>query len=115
MIQLPVYDKQGKQVETLDIDEATLGTEIRPHLLKQAYVMFHTNRRQGSARTKSRGVIAGSTKKIYKQKGTGNARQGTKRTNTRRGGGVPFAKRRGREAFRVTMPKQMRRLANRNA
>jgi large subunit ribosomal protein L4 len=115
MIQLPVYDKQGKQVETLDIDEATLGTEIRPGLLKQAYVMFHSNRRQGSARTQSRGEVAGSTKKIYRQKGTGNARQGTKRTNTRRGGGVAFAKRRTHEDFRVRMPKQMRRLANRNA
>jgi large subunit ribosomal protein L4 len=115
MIQLPVYDKRGKQVETLDIDEAALGTEIRPALLKQAYVMFHSNRRQGSARTQSRGEVAGSTKKIYRQKGTGSARQGTKRTNTRRGGGVAFAKRRTHEDFRVKMPKQMRRLANRNA
>ena len=50
MIELPVYDKQGKQVDTLAIDEGRLGHEVRPILLKQAYVMFHANRRQGSAR-----------------------------------------------------------------
>jgi large subunit ribosomal protein L4 len=115
MIQLPVYNQQGKEVDTLDIDEASLGTAIRPQLLKQAYVMFHSNRRQGSARTRGRGEIAGSTKKIYRQKGTGNARMGTKRTNLRRGGGVAFAKTRTHEDFRVRMPRQMRRLANRNA
>ena len=43
MIQLPVYNKSGKQVETLAIDEAALGNEVRPYLLKQAYVMFHSN------------------------------------------------------------------------
>jgi large subunit ribosomal protein L4 len=115
MIQLPVYNTTGKQVSTLAIDEAQLGSEVRPALLKQAYVMFHSNRRQGSARTQSRGEVAGSTKKIYAQKHTGNARMGTKRTNLRKGGGVAFAKRRTHEDFRRDMPKRMRRLANRNA
>lgn len=115
MIELPVYDKKGKQVDTLSIDEAQLGGEIRPSLLKQAYVMFHANRRQGSARTKSRGMVEGSTRKLYRQKGTGNARMGARRTVVRTGGGVAFAKTRGREAFRQTMPTKMRRLANRNA
>ena len=115
MIKLPVYDKKGKQVETLDIDEAQLGEEVRPHLLKQAYVMFHANRRQGSARTRGRGDVDGSTRKIYRQKGTGNARAGSIRTNIRRGGGVAFAKTKNREEFRLRMPRKMRRLANRNA
>ena len=115
MIELPIYDQKGKQVDTLAIDEAQLGTEVRPVLLKQAYVMFHSNRRQGSARTKSRGMVEGSTRKLYRQKGTGNARAGTRRTVLRRGGGVAFAKTRTREAFRLRMPKKMRRLANRNA
>ena len=65
MIELPIYDKKGKQVDTLNIDEASLGAEVRPTLLKQAYVMFHSNRRQGSARPKSRGMVEGSTRKIY--------------------------------------------------
>jgi len=115
MIKLPIYDNKGKQVETLDIDEAQLGAEVRPLLLKQAYVMFHANRRQGSARTRGRGDVDGSTRKLYRQKGTGNARAGARRTNIRRGGGVAFAKTKKREEFRLRMPRKMRRLANRNA
>ena len=115
MIELPIYNKQGKQVDTLAIDEAQLGSEVRPVLLKQAYVMFHANRRQGSARTKSRGMVDGSSRKLYRQKGTGHARMGTRRTNIRRGGGVAFAKAKTREQYRQRMPKKMRRLANRNA
>ena len=115
MIELPVYDKKGKQVDTVKVDEATLGTEVRPTLLKQAYVMFHANRRQGSARTKSRGMVEGSTRKLYKQKGTGNARVGSARTIIRKGGGVAFAKKRTGDDFRKDMPKKMRQLANRNA
>lgn len=115
MIDVPIYNKTGKQVDTLAIDEALLGTEVRPALLKQAYVMFHANRRQGSARTKSRGMVEGSTKKLYRQKGTGNARVGPRRTVVRKGGGVAFAKTKTREEYRLSMPKKMRRLANRNA
>ena len=115
MIELPVYNKEGKQVDAINIDETLLGTEVNPTLLKQAYVMFHSNRRQGSARTKSRGMVIGSTRKIYKQKGTGNARMGQVRTNIRKGGGVAFAKTRTHEHFRKDMPKKMRQLANRNA
>jgi len=115
MIELPIHDKSGKQVDTLQIDEATLGGEIRFDLLKQAYVITHGNQRQGSARTKSRGMVRGSTRKIYRQKGTGNARAGSARSNIRKGGGVTFAKTRGRDAFRSKLSKKMRRLANRNA
>jgi len=115
MIELPVYDKKGKQVDAVSVDEAALGGEVRHALLKQAYVMFHSNRRQGSARTRGRSKVEGSTRKIFRQKGTGNARMGTVRTNIRRGGGVCFAKTRGHEAFRKSMPRKMRRLANRNA
>ncbi len=115
MIQLPVYDKKGKQVETLQIDEATLGSEVRPDLLKQAYVMFHANRSQGSARTKGKSGVEGSTRKLYAQKHTGNARRGQVRTNLMRGGGVAFAKTKTHEEHRQRMPKKMRRLANRNA
>lgn len=115
MIELPIHDKSGKQVDTLQIDEASLGTDIRFDLLKQAYVITHGNQRQGSARTKSRGMVRGSTRKIFRQKGTGNARMGAVRSNIRKGGGVTFAKTRGREAFRSKLTKKMRRLANRNA
>ena len=115
MIELPVYNKKGKQVESLSIDEAQLGSEVRPALLKQAYVHFHANQRQGSARTKSRGMVSGSTRKLYRQKGTGSARAGSSRTVIRRGGGVAFAKSKTHEECRLDMPRKMRRLANRNA
>lgn len=115
MIELPIYNKTGKKIDSLAIDEAQLGSEVRPALLKQAYVMFHANRRQGSARTKNRSRVEGSTRKLYRQKGTGNARMGTVRTNVRKGGGVAFAKLRTHEDFRKDMPRKMRQLANRNA
>ncbi|MFM9169610.1 MAG: 50S ribosomal protein L4 [Phycisphaerales bacterium] len=115
MIELPIINSEGKQVDVLKIDEAVLGGEIRHALLKQAYVTTHTNQRQGSARTKGRGSVAGSTRKLYKQKGTGNARVGASRVPNRKGGGVTFAKTRTREDFRTTLTKKMRRLANRNA
>jgi len=115
MIELPILNSEGKQVDVLKIDEAVLGGEIRHALLKQAYVVTPGNQRQGSARTKSRGSVEGSTRKLYKQKGTGNARVGASRVPNRKGGGVTFAKTRTREDFRTDLTKKMRRLANRNA
>ncbi|MSQ90082.1 MAG: 50S ribosomal protein L4 [Phycisphaerales bacterium] len=115
MIDLPIYSHDGKKVDSIQIDPALLGGEVRFPLLKQAYVAVHLNQRQGSARTKSRGSVHGSTRKIYKQKGTGNARAGAARTPIRKGGGVAFAKTRTREDLRSSLPKKMRRLANRNA
>lgn len=114
-MEVPVYNMTGQQVGSMTIDEQALGGEVNPALIKQAYVRYHTNLRQGSARSKSRGMIAGSTKKLYKQKHTGNARVGPVRSPIRRGGGHAFAKTRGREAFRPDMPVKMRRKANRNA
>ncbi|MGI9013859.1 MAG: 50S ribosomal protein L4 [Phycisphaerales bacterium] len=114
-MKLPVYDMLGNQIDELSIDVALLGDEVRPALLKQAYVRYHANQRQGSARTKSRGMVAGSTRKLYRQKGTGNARVGNIRTVVRKGGGVAFAKTKKREAYRLDMPRKMRQLANRNA
>lgn len=113
MLDVPVYNEKGDQIETVPVDEARLGGRVRPALLKQAVVMYLANRRQGSSATKSRGMVAGSTKKLYRQKGTGNARMGAIRTNIRRGGGVAFAKR--PRDFRQGMPKKMRRLARDNA
>jgi len=115
MIELPILDMHGKKVDVLKIDESLLGGEVRHTLLKQAYVAMHGNQRQGSARTKSRGMVAGSTRKLYNQKGTGNSRVGASRVNSRKGGGVTFAKTRTREDFRTQMNRKSRQLANRNA
>ncbi|MDX2132422.1 MAG: 50S ribosomal protein L4 [Planctomycetota bacterium] len=112
---VPVYNMQGTQVASLTIDEHTLGGEVNAALIKQAYVMYHANLRQGSSRTKNRHEVEGSTRKLYKQKGTGNARHGDKKANLFKGGGHGHSKKRTREDFRVDMPKKMRRKANRNA
>jgi len=113
MIEIPIHNAKGKQVDSLQIDERLLGGELRPVLLKQAYVHFHANRRQGSAATRNRSQVEGSTRKLFKQKGTGNARRGPSGTNIMRGGGHTFAKE--PKSWRQQMPKKMRRLANRNA
>jgi len=113
MIEIPVHSLDGQQTDTLSVDEQWLGGEVRPALLKQAYVMYHANRRQGSAMTRNRELVAGSGQKLYRQKGTGRARRGSIRTNIMRGGGVAHGKR--PKSWRQSMPNKMRRLATRNA
>ena len=113
MIQIPVHNQSGEQVDAIEVDEQLLGGELRPVLLKQAYVRYHANRRLGNAKTKRRGENAYSTRKLYRQKGTGNARRGSAGTNLMRGGGHGFAK--SPRSWRQDMPIKMRRLANRNA
>jgi len=93
MASLPVYDQSGKQVGQYEIDPDELCATIDKQLLHDAVVMYQANQRQGSFKTKSRAEVEGSTKKMYRQKGTGNARAGSKRSGIRRGGGHIFAKR----------------------
>ncbi|MFH1745798.1 MAG: 50S ribosomal protein L4 [Planctomycetota bacterium] len=113
MLSVPVYNEAGEQVGSEQIAATLLGEQVNPALLKQAVVMYHANRRQGHAVTKSRGMVQGSTIKLYRQKGTGRARMGNARTVIRRGGGVAFAK--DVREFRQAMPKKMRRLARNQA
>lgn len=93
MATLPVYDRSGKEVGSYDIDASELAPRINKQLLHDVVVMYQANLRQGTFRTKARGEVSGSTKKLYRQKGTGNARAGSRRSGTRRGGGHIFAKR----------------------
>ena len=113
MIDLAVYNKEGQEVDNLKIDESALGGMVRYPLLKQAIVMYQANKRVGTAATKGRGMVAGSSKKLFRQKGTGFARVGNRRTGKRVGGGVTFAK--GVRSFRKRMPKKQRRLARDSA
>ncbi len=113
MVNVPVYNLSGEKIGDEQIDAQLLGGVVRPVVLKQAVVMYHANQRQGSAKTKSRGEVHGSSRKIYRQKGTGRARMGNVRTPVRRGGGHTFAKR--ARDFRQAMPKKMRRLARNQA
>jgi large subunit ribosomal protein L4 len=113
MIEVPILNTQGQEVGKFQLDELLLGQQVRPALLKQALVMYHANNRQGTVVTRSRAEIEGSTKKLYGQKHTGNARRGNIRTNVMKGGGMAFAKR--PRDFRQDMPLQQRRLARNNA
>jgi len=109
MIHLSVHNKEGNEVDSLKVDESVFGGTVRYPLLKQAIVMYHANKRVGTAATKSRGMVAGSGRKLFRQKGTGNARVGNSRTGKRVGGGVTFAK--AARDFGKRMPKKQRRLA----
>ena len=113
MIEVPVHNDGGERVDALSVDEGLLGGEVRPRLLKQAYVRFHANKRQGTFATQNRGEVSYSGKKLYRQKGTGNARRGDRTANILRGGATAHPKR--PKSWRQGMPKRMRRLANRNA
>lgn len=112
---VPVYNVTGKQVGAMPIDEAALGDSINASLIKQAYVRYHANLRQGSARSLNRGDVAGSTRKLFKQKGTGRGRKGDKKSPSFRGGGHQKNRKKTREDYRLDMPVKMRRKANLNA
>ncbi len=113
MIEVPILNIEGNEVGKFQVDEALLGTFVRPALLKQAIVRHHANQRQGTVKTKTRAEVEGSTKKLYAQKGTGNARRGNLRTNVMKGGGNAFGKL--PRDFRQDMPLKQRRLARNNA
>lgn len=113
MIEVPVFNQDGQKVETMQVDEQKLGGEVRKALLKQALVMYHANLRQGTVRTQARGEVAGSTRKMFKQKGTGNARTGGIRNPIKKGGG--HAKQKRPKDWRQDMPVKARRLARDSA
>lgn len=113
MLAVGIFDMKGKRTGEMKVDPSVLGGYVRPRLIKQAIVCYQDHQRLDSARTKRRSDVEGSTRKLYRQKGTGNARAGTIRTPIRRGGGRAFARRDPRS--RKDLPKKMRRLARDNA
>lgn len=110
---VPVFNRQGQEVGSVAVDAADFGGKISPRLMHEAVLMYEANRRQGTHSTLRRGEVAGSTKKLFRQKGTGNARAGTKRTNKRRGGGT--AKGPKPRDYSYALPKQALRAATRMA
>ena len=86
MASLPVYNSSGKEVGKYEIDPTDIAPEINKQLLHDVVVMYQANARQGSHKTKSRAEVSGNKKKMYRQKGTGNARAGSRASNIRRGG-----------------------------
>jgi large subunit ribosomal protein L4 len=113
MIELPIYNAQGQQIDTVKVEESVFGSIVRRKLLKQAVSMYAANKRVGTVKTKGRGMVAGSTRKLYAQKHTGRARAGTLRTCVRRGGGVAFPK--FPKDWSLKMPDKARRLARSSA
>jgi len=101
MATLPVYDSSGAEVGKYEIDPSVFSETINKQLLHDVVVMYQASARQGSHKTKSRAEVAGSRKKMYRQKGTGNARAGHRTSNIRRGGGHAFARRNRDYSYRL--------------
>jgi large subunit ribosomal protein L4 len=113
MLTLNVYNRQGESVGTVQVDEAEFGGSVNKQLLHDVVVMHLANQRAGTHSTLRRGEVSGSTKKLFRQKGTGNARVGTRRTNKRKGGGT--AKGPKPRDYEYHMPKKAVRAATRMA
>jgi len=112
-IDIPVFDKSGKEVGTYSFDPSAIASHISVQLLHDAVVMYRANLRQGSAASKSRSEVSGHKKKMYRQKGTGNARAGHVRSGVRRGGGHIFAKKARDWSYRL--PRKALQVATRMA
>lgn len=113
MASLTVYNRSGAEVGKYDIEPTEIAQNISKQLLHDAVVMYQANQRQGSAKTKSRAEVSGASQKMYRQKGTGNARAGHRRSGVRRGGGHIFAKR--PRDFSYRLPRKAVQLATRMA
>ena len=113
MLSLNVYNRQGETVGTVDVDPAEFGGSINRQLLHDVVLMYLANQRAGTHSTLRRGEVAGSTKKLFRQKGTGNARSGPRRTNKRKGGGT--AKGPKPRDYEYHLPKKAVRAATRMA
>jgi large subunit ribosomal protein L4 len=112
-LSLNVYNVHGQTVGTVEVDPQDFGGKVNKQLLHEAVLMYLANRRAGTHSTLRRGEVAGSTRKLFRQKGTGNARVGTRRTNKRRGGGT--AKGPKPRDYSYRLPRQAVRTATRMA
>src|SRR5438094_9732884 len=113
MLSLKVFNRQGESIGTVDIDPAEFGGAINRQLLHDVVLMYLANQRAGTHSTLRRGEVAGSTRKLFRQKGTGNARVGPRRTNKRKGGGT--AKGPKPRDYEYHLPKKAVRAATRMA
>jgi len=108
-MQLPVYNLAGETVKNIEISDRVFAVPFNEAVVHQALVRQQANARQGTASTKTRSTVSGSTRKLFRQKGTGMARAGSKKSPIRRGGGVAFGPH--PRSYRQAMPKKMRQLA----
>jgi large subunit ribosomal protein L4 len=108
-VQLPVYNLAGEVVRQIDVSDAVFGVPMNEAVVHQVIVGLRANARQGTASTKTRSTVNGSTRKLYRQKGTGYARAGSKKSPLRRGGAITFGPH--PRDYRQEIPRKMRRLA----
>ena len=108
-LEVPVYNLAGEVVKHIEISDQVFAVPLNQAVVHQALVRQRANARQGTASTKTRGEVSGSSKKLFRQKHTGMARAGSRRSPLRRGGGITFGPK--PRSYRQAMPKKMRRLA----
>jgi large subunit ribosomal protein L4 len=113
MANLNTLDLKNKPSGQVEFNDQILATEYHPQAVKQAVIGYLAARRQGTHSTKTRAEVSYSTKKLYRQKGTGNARMGTNRSPLKRGGSVIFGpkprivRRKTNKQFSVDFTKQL--------
>ncbi len=112
-MQTTLYNQAGEQIGELDLSDYIFGITPNIPVMHQYVVMQAANARLGTHNTRGRGEVKGSSKKLYRQKGTGRARQGTARAPHRKGGGIAHGPH--PRSYAVSMPRKMRRLAVRSA
>lgn len=110
---LPVFNMSGEQVGEISLNEAVFGAKVNKPLLHQAIVMQLASRRLGTAKAKTRSEVRGGGRKPYRQKGTGQARQGSRRAPNWTGGGIVFPP--TPRSYNFDMPKKARREALKSA
>jgi len=108
-VEVPVYNLTGEAVRHVEISDLVFAVPFNEGVVHQVLVAQRANARQGTASAKTRSQVAGSTHKMFRQKGTGNARAGSRRSPLRRGGGIVFGPQ--PRSYRQAIPKKMRRLA----
>lgn len=113
MLTLPVLDKEGKEIEQLELPEKIFGGHVNTDIIHQAVVMYQACLRQGTASTKERGSVSGGGKKPWRQKGTGRARAGSSRSPLWRKGGIVFGPH--PRDFSYSIPKKMKKAALRES
>lgn len=113
MANVAVYNIEGKEVGTIDLNDAVFGVEVNEHLVHMAVVSQLANKRQGTQKAKTRSEVSGGGRKPWRQKGTGRARQGSTRAPQWTHGGIVFAPK--PRDYTVTLNKKVKRLAMKSA
>ena len=108
-MKVSVYNLAGEVVKNIKVSDHVFGVSFNQAVVHQAMVRQQANARQGTASTKTRAEVSGTTRKLYRQKHTGAARAGSRRSPLRRGGGITFGPK--PRSYRQAMPKKMRQLA----